>query len=99
MDLASLCWLMSWLLNRFSSSSLQISGSIILFCSFERIHGRSVVFLKVDRGQEFRLTVELTRRRASEHPTEHQAVEKYAPAARVKRFVRRYRPYAPNCFK
>ena len=42
MEVASLRWLLFWLLNRFSSSFAR--GSTILFGSFERIHGRSVVF-------------------------------------------------------
>ena len=44
MEVASLRWLLFWLLNRFFQFLLQVSRSIILFCSFERIHGRSVVF-------------------------------------------------------
>ena len=44
MDVASLRGLLFWLLNRTSSSFCKSTGSTVLFCRFERIHGWPVVF-------------------------------------------------------
>ena len=44
MEVTSLRGLLFWLVNRASSSLLQITGSTVLFCSVGCIHGWTVIF-------------------------------------------------------